>query len=623
MNVLYEENGAFKVGTVLTEHEASLQVETPHGKRSKVKAANVLLRFEGGGLQDLLERAEADAAAIDIDFLWECCGEREFGFLDLAREYYGREPSPLEAATILVKLHSAPIYFHRKGKGRYRAAPAETLKAALAGLERKRQQALLIEQWSAALQRFELPDALRPYVRELLYKPDRNRIETKAFEQACAATGLSPAKLMQACGALPSSHDYHFERFVWEHFPRGLDFPPVEVPEPPADLPVADVQAFSLDDVTTTEIDDALSLVTLPDGRKRVGIHIAAPGLGFGPGSPVDAIARERLSTAYLPGRKLTMLPPQVVERYTLVEGGPRPALSLYVDVDPHTFAILGTETRIEQVPIAVNLRLHEVDRLNEHFLAGEVDDSVPFAAELYWLYRFAQVLEAMRGKSETVDRLDYNFYVENDRVRIEARRRGAPLDKLVSESMILTNRLWGKLLDDHDAAAIYRAQGDGKVRMTTIASPHEGLGVTHYAWSSSPLRRYVDLINQWQLLAVVRGTTPPFTRRSEELIAALRDFELTYAAYDSFQRHMEQYWCLRWLLQEEVKVARAEGLRENLVRFADVPLYTRVPSLPELPPGTAVMLEIEDVDLIDMQVRCLYKKQLQDQAEDQQTPAA
>jgi len=623
MNVLYEENGSFKLGTVLAEQGASLQVEAPHGKRSKIKSANVLLRFEGSGLQDLLERAEAQAAEIDIDFLWECCGDEEFGYLDLAREYCGHEPSPLEAATILLKLHSAPIYFHRKGKGRYRAAPAETLKAALAGLERKRRQAEQVAQWVEALERHELPEALRPLVPELLYRPDRNKLETKAFEQASAATGLSPAKLMEACGALPSSHDYHYNRFLYELFPRGVDFPPVALPPLPEDLPVADVQAFSLDDASTTEIDDALSLQELPDGRRRVGIHIAAPGLGFAPGSPIDAIARERLSTAYLPGRKLTMLPPEVVERFTLGEGAPRPALSLYADVDPHTFDIVATESRIECVPIAVNLRLDEVDRLNESFLAGQPGKDVPFTEELFWLYRFALVLEVRRGKVDKVDRLDYSFHVdEHDRITIEARKRGAPLDKLVSEVMILTNRLWGKLLDDHQAAAIYRAQGDGKVRMTTIASAHQGLGVTHYAWSSSPLRRYVDLINQWQLLAVVGGTPPPFTPKSAELIAALRDFEVTYAAYDTFQRHMEQYWCLRWLLQEEVRTARAEVLRENLVRFVDVPLYTRVPSLPELPIGTAVVLEIEAVDLIDMQVRCLYKKPLQDQQETQHVPA-
>jgi exoribonuclease-2 len=610
MNVLYEESGAFKVGVVLTEHEASLHVEAPHGRRAKIKAANVLLRFDDARLDTFLERAEAFAQDIDSDFLWEVCGEPEFGFLDLAQEYCGRAPTPLEAAGILLKLHAAPVYFHRKGRGRFRAASPETLKAALTGLERKRQQQERIEEWVAALKRFELPDALRAILPQLLYKPDRNRIEAKAFEQACAELGLSPAKLAARCGALPSTHDYQLGRFLFEHYPQGVGFPEVTAPAVPTDLPVAAVAAFSLDDATTTEIDDALSLTTLEGGLIRIGIHIAAPGLGFAPGSDVDRIARERLSTAYMPGNKITMLPPAVVDRFSLTEGAPRAAVSLYLDVDGSSLAVRGEETRIERVPIAENLRHHEVDLLNDALAEGHPAAGVPFAAELEFLHRFATVLEAGRGKAgNQIERREYSFYVENDRVTITERKRGAPLDKLVAELMILVNRSWGKVLHDRDVAAIYRAQGDGKVRMTTVAAEHQGLGVSHYAWSSSPLRRYVDLVNQWQLLACLRGEPPPFGRKSAELLAVVRDFELTYAALDTFQRQMEHYWCLRWLLQEGVTVCAAEVVRENLVKLAHIPLYVRVPSLPELPAGTSVEVEVADVDLIDTHVRCVYKR--------------
>lgn len=613
MNVLYEENGDFKVGTVLSETEASLQVEAPHGKRSKIKSAHVLLRFAEGGLADFLERAQKQTEGIDIDFLWECCGEKEFAFAELAAEYCGHAPDAMEAATILLKLHSAPMYFHRKGRGRFRAAPAETLKAALAGLERKRQQAQQMEEWAAQLQAGQMPEALRPMLAELLYKPDRNRLETKAFEQACLQSGLSAPKLVQACGLLPSSHDYHFNRFLYEYFPGGDIFASVALPTLPEDLPMAEVEAFSLDDASTTEIDDAMSLTELPGGNWRIGIHIAAPALGFMPGSDIDAIARARLSTAYMPGRKITMLPPEVVARFSLSEGSAPPAVSLYVEVEPGTFAITELYSRIERVPIAVNLRHHQVDQLNEDFLVGKIDPAIPCAEALHKLYDFALALEAGRGKSgNTIDRVEYSFYVENGRISILPRKRGAPLDKLVAELMILVNSSWGELLDEKGVAAIYRAQGEGKVRMTTVASEHQGLGVSHYAWASSPLRRYVDLLNQWQLVAALRSEPPPFaSNKSEALLSALRDFELTYAAYDEFQRQMEHYWCLRWVEQEGLHEAAAEVLRDKLVRFRDIPLYVRVPSLPELAPGTMVLLGIEGVDLIDSQIHCLYKKAL------------
>ncbi|HLB14608.1 MAG TPA: RNB domain-containing ribonuclease [Burkholderiales bacterium] len=610
MNVLYEEHGEFKVGTVLTEHEASLHVEAPRGKRTKVKAVNVLLRFPDAGLADFLDRAARLAAEIDIDFLWEACGEPEFGFAELAAEYHGRTPTPLEAAAVLVKLHAAPVYFHRKGKGRFKAAPPDTLKAALAGLERKRQQAEQMAAWVAQLKRSEMPEPLRAILPQLLYRPDRNRIETKAFEQAGEELGLSAAKLAERCGALPSTHDYHLGRFLFEHYPHGAGFPDVPAPERPAGLPRADVAAFSLDDATTTEIDDAFS-VARRDGRLRIGVHIAAPALGFGPGSDIDRIARERLSTAYLPGTKITMLPPGVIERFSLTAGEPRPAVSLYLDVDAATLEVLATETRLEEVPVVTNLRHQEVDVLNAGLAAGHADRSVPFAGELETLHRLALALEGRRGKGgRETERTEYSFYVAGDRVTITERKRGSPLDKLVAELAILVNESWGRLLDERGAAAIYRAQAaEGKVRMTTVAAEHQGLGVSHYAWSSSPLRRYVDLVNQWQLVAVLRGEPPPFAKGAEALLAALRDFEATYAAYDEFQRAMEHYWCLRWLAQERVEVAPAEVVRENVVKLAGLPLYVRVPSLPDLPPGTAVEVEVAGIDLIDTHVRCVYKR--------------
>ncbi len=612
MNVLYEEDGSFKVGTVLAETDAAMQVEAASGKRVKVKRAHVLLDFKDSGLADFLAHAQAAAEAIDVDFLWEVCGAEEFGFADLAAEYFGRVPAPIEAAGVLLRLHSAPIHFHRKGRGRFRAAPEETLKAALAGLERKRRQAEQIAEWVAMLERSELPDDFQPILPQLLYKPDRNRIETKALEEACEETGLSAPKLLARCGALPSSHDYHLGRFFFEHFPRGIEFPEVVVPEPPTDLPLADVRAFSLDDATTTEIDDAFSVTWLDTDTARVGIHIAAPSLAIAPGSPIDAIARARLSTAYMPGTKVTMLPPAVIERFTLAEGRACPAVSLYVDVDRATFAIRGTDSRLESVPVAANLRHHDVDVLNERFAAGEHAGDGPFVAELWFLHGFARALETARGKgpSGPGDRVEYSFYVEDDRVRIEPRKRGAPLDVLVAELMILANSTWGRLLDERGAAAIYRAQSPGgRVRMTTVAAEHQGLGVSHYAWSTSPLRRYVDLVNQWQLSAVLQGELPPFATGAEALLAALRDFEVTYAAYDEFQRHMEHYWCLRWLLQEKVSLARTVVVRDNLVRFADLPLFIRVPSLPDLEPGGEAMVDVEEIDLIDTQMRCVYKK--------------
>ena len=210
-HVLYEEDGELKAATVLAEAPASFQVETPHGRRLKVKAANVVLSFAQPAPAALLEQAHVYAEAIDTDFLWQCCGADEFGFSELAREYAGREPSPTEAAGVLVKLHSAPMYFYRRGKGRFRAAPEETLKLALAGLEKKRLLQERIADWVARLARFDCPPEVAALKDELLYQPDRAKPETKAFEQAAKETGLSGVELLRRCGLLEDTHAYHFQ----------------------------------------------------------------------------------------------------------------------------------------------------------------------------------------------------------------------------------------------------------------------------------------------------------------------------------------------------------------------------------------------------------------------------
>ncbi|MDP2826764.1 MAG: RNB domain-containing ribonuclease [Sulfuritalea sp.] len=673
MNVLFEEDGAFRAGSVLADNATSLQIELASGKRSKVKAANVLLRFAAPTAGELLERAEKEAEGIDTDFLWEACGEQEFGFEELAAEYHGSKPDPVQAAAVLLSLHSAPIYFHRKGRGRFRKAPAEILQAALAGLEKKRQQAAAIERMVEELKGGALPAEFAPILSQLIYKPDRNRSETKALEAACGETGKSPARLLFDCGALPSTHDYHLGRFLFEFFPDskgGTGFPYYAPPRPigaqrltssprptagfaqPAGygsaeqcstqpclrpqeggrgngspdseaeglgLPLAAVQAFSIDDAHTTEIDDAFSVTANPEGGWQIGIHIAAPGLGFAPDSDLGRIARERLSTVYMPGRKITMLPQDIVEHFTLAAGQTVAAISLYLDVAAD-YRLLGHETRMERVPIVANLRHHDIEPLfNAETLAAGLPE-FPNCDELKLLWEFAQVLEAGRGKpSDNSNRKDYNFIVDWDAdsgiaaepgkgvVGIDERARGSPLDTLVAELMIMANATWGAMLRDAGIPALYRVQTAGKVRMSTVAAAHEGLGLDCYAWSSSPLRRYCDLLNQWQLIALLNGEPPPFPPKSAELLAAMRDFELTYAAYAEFQRGMERYWCLRWLLQQDAQNVLAQVLRESLVRVDTIPLVARVPSLPELPRGAHVRLGIEGIDLLEAELRLRY----------------
>jgi len=608
MNVLFEDDGQLRAGAVLADNDSSLQIDTVSGRRLKIKAGNVLLRFASPGAGEAMTEGQKLSFELDATFLWEVVGESEFRFDDLAREYYGHPPTPAQAAAVAMLLHSSPMHFYKKGKGRYRKAPPNALRAALASLDRKQREGERIAAWVADLGAHRLPAEFKPKLPMLLYRPDKNALEWKALTAAADANKMSPVELLARCGAIPSTHDYHFHRFLAEAFRNGIAFPAWgTLPDIP-DLALAPVRAFSIDDATTTEIDDAFSVRELENGNLEIGIHIACPALGVVRGSALDAIARERLSTVYMPGRKLTMLPEEAIKAFTLREGTTPPALSLYVETTP-AGGVVRQETRVNCVPIAANLRLDAIQDAFANDLPSPADP--PWTGELRALWRFAQHLSAQRGKND-VNRIDFSFDVDWDggpdgRVTIRPRARGSPLDKLIAELMIHVNNSWGRLLAEGNAAGLYRVQAGGKVKMSTRPGEHQGLGLMHYLWSSSPLRRYSDLVNQRQLLALLADERPPYTETDAELFAALSDFEATYSQYAELQTRMEHYWCLRWLLQEEVTETTASVIRENLVRFDHLPLIQRLADLPPQPPDTPVRVAIGRIDLLNATLECRF----------------
>ncbi|MDZ4140696.1 MAG: RNB domain-containing ribonuclease [Methylotenera sp.] len=626
MNIFFEEDGSFKVASIMTETAGSMQIESASGKRSKVKVSNVLMRFETP-LAGFMDAANTEASTLDIDFLWECCTEPgfkvesggEFGFEAFANEYYGRKPTPQEAAAVAIKLHSAPVYFNRKGKGRYKAAPAEILKAALAGLEKKRLLAEKMAGFVEQLKAHTMPDELMQKLDMLLYEPDKNSFEYKTLDAAASDSHLSHLKLLQACGAIPSAHDYHLGAFLREHFAKGTDFASDEISFIADDfelddLPLADAEAFSIDDSSTTEIDDAFSITQLTDGIIRVGIHIAAPALGIAVDSPLDKAVMQRLSTVYMPGNKITMLPEAAIRPFSLDAGQIKPVLSLYLHVDAD-FVITQRDSKVERIKIADNLRHEALEPFfNETTL--EADSGHPYWTKLLYLFNLAESLEKARGKYDPTQplKIDYNFYVVDGIVSIIGRRRGAPMDKLVAELMIEANNQWGALLAAHQVPGLYRAQMGGKVYMTTRAEPHQGLGVAQYAWSTSPLRRAVDLINQRQIVSVVQNIAPAYLPNSEALTTHMRNFEQTHHAYSDFQTRMERYWCLQYIIQQDLKEVHATVWRENLVRLDNPPYMTKVYGLPELKPGTRVNLQVVEVDTLLMELRTRFMGVLEEE---------
>jgi exoribonuclease-2 len=645
MYALFEDAGKFLAGRILSEAEASAQIELESGKRVKAKAAHVLLRFEQPAPARLIEQATSVAQSIELDLAWEFAPDDEFGFADLAHEYFSANATSVELAAALIRLYDAPHYFRRAGKGRFKKAPAEVIQQALAAIEKKKQLQLQIDGWAQELAAGTCPAPILSQLYRILFKPDKNGPEYKAVVEAARATHTAPLALLQRAGAITSSYQFHWQRFLFEHFPKGVGFASVSTPAITDALPLATVQAYSIDDSHTTEIDDALSVQGLGSGEVTVGIHIAAPGLAITPESAVDQMGRSRLSTVYMPGHKITMLPDEVVQAYTLQEGQDCPALSLYVKFNEASLSILSSDTRLERVPIVANLRHDRLDSVvTESWLQSDAPDTripgdhpasaleaLPHA-ELAFLHRLAQALksqrEQVRGKPETFNRPDYTFRLEGvgdhgpqgeERVTLGVRQRGAPLDLIVAEAMILANSTWGQWMADLGVPAIYRSQASlapgVKVRMSTRALPHAGIGVPCYAWSTSPLRRYVDLVNQWQIIACARhGKTAalaaPFKPKDTALMAIISAFDAAYTAYNGYQASMERFWTLQHVRQQGLREIEATVFK----MMPGMPPMARADHLPLVLPvlgaggadvtrGSRVLLQLSEPDDITLDI--------------------
>ena len=653
MYALFEDSGKLHSGRILSQAQASAQIELDTGKRLKVKDAAVLLKFESPEPSVLLSQANSTAKEVDLQIAWEFAPSEEFSFQDLSIEYFSATPSLSEQVAMLLTLQGAPHYFRRAGKGRFKKASAEVIEQALVAIERKKEAAAQLDAWATQLASGVCPQPVLQDIYKILFKPDKNSAAYKCVVEAAKRSQAPAIEVLKRAGAIASAYEFHWQRFLFDHFPKGIAFP-TQTPEPePAhikslteSLPLSVAKAYSIDDSHTTEIDDALSVQGLGTESVTVGVHIAAPALWIKTQDPVDLIARARLSTVYMPGAKITMLPKSIIEHFTLTEGRACPALSLYVTFDAKTLTVQNTQTKVERVHIKRNLRHDQLDQIvTTQWLnaepanaGGEEDEQAAHLpkAELSFLHRLALHLKAarevVRGKPENFNRPDFNFLIDrsdedlntgaalkgDEPVRLVPRHRGAPLDLIVAEAMILANSTWGKLMADLGVPGIYRSQASMapgiKVRMGTRALPHAGIGVPCYAWSTSPLRRYTDLVNQWQICACAEhGATAalvaPFKPKDTDLLVIIASFDSTYSAYNAYQSSMERYWTLKYLEQQRIEeltvgIFKTYPGTPPLARADTLPLVLSIHGAPELQRGSLVRVRLSGIDLMTLDIK-------------------
>lgn len=599
--MFYEEGGKFKVASVVQKNDSSYQVNTQHGKRIKLKESHVFLTFE----QDMdvfLTKVNEKAEEIDVDFLWEVA-EDEFTLEQLGQDYFGvPSMSAEQVAALLICLYNAPIYFYKKSKGLFKAAPEEALNAAKASIERKEKEQKQKQVWIDQLIAGKTPDELSQEIMAILHTPNKQNLLHQAFLEAAESLKTNPLNLARSLGLIRSMADYLLGGFELKCFPKGIQFPDLPIPER-IELSRSSARAFSIDDDSTTEIDDALSVEFLENGHVKVGVHIAVPAAFVEKDSPIEKMIFERMSTVYYPGDKITMLPKTWCDAFSLVEGSFKPVLSLYFEVDQE-LNIVSSQTILEEVQVEKNLRIQSLEpKFNKKTLPTLVQtpETIPYQNELLYLHQLAQKLYQQRGQENTDNqpaRYDYSINLVDGKVEIKQRVRGEPIDFIVGEMMIYANSYWAGELKNHHLPAIFRTQTTGKVRFATEAAEHVSMGVAQYAWCTSPLRRGCDFANQKQLLSLYADYPVLFESKDAQVFAVLRAFETAYASYAQFQQEMEFYYTLCYLQQESITEFEGVFLKEGLIRASNLPLVLHVMDTPESWQGKHYLFSVKHIDL-------------------------
>lgn len=345
----------------------------------------------------------------------------------------------------------------------------------------------------------------------------------------------------------------------------------------PNRLDLTHLKVYTIDDESTREIDDGLSVEFLADGRQRLWIHIADPSRWVEPGDDLDLEARRRCTTIYLPTGMIPMFPPELATGpMSLTQGKVCSALSFGVILD-ETGGVEDYQIQVSLVKPTYRLTYEDVDEILQLGVQAEPE----LEAIATWAKRRSSWRQSQGAIS--IHMPESSIKVKDDEITIEVLEDSISRT-LVAEMMILAGEVAGRYGEAHSLplpfrgqpqpelppeaellqlpagfvrdCAIRRCMPRSEVSITPVR--HASLGLDTYTQVTSPIRRYADLLAHFQIKAHLRGEALPFSMESiKELIQVISN-----TAYESMlvERQTNRYWALEYLRQ------RPEEIWESLV---------------------------------------------------------
>ncbi|MBF2734770.1 MAG: RNB domain-containing ribonuclease [Betaproteobacteria bacterium AqS2] len=529
--LVYLEAGRLTAAKVLALGPKNCQIEEAGGGSRRIATRKVMAYAGPGEAAGLAAAAARLSGELSVEELWRAAAGAELGVEELAKLLPAGAPPPVQSAALQLALLRQGGFFEPAGENWKPVAPErfeQVRRSHARRIERQRREERYHAELAAGRLPAELAEALRGH---FAGREEPNDPDVRFVSSWTAKNGSSWAELAHRHGIIADYVESHMLEVRRRQPPATAE--DEEPPAPPdlADAPLI-ANGIAIDAGGTVEVDDAFAW---DPAARRFYVCIAAPALGLG--AAARRQAAERMLTLYLPGEKHTMLPRRAIEAYSLDAGAARPCVALAIDVDDKG-AVRGREFMLARIKVAANLPLEDCAAPDAAALPVAAELKEPLAALLRLAEQVANFPRRQRQRGHLVMRA-------GGRTRICPRADLALLDDLVADLMIYYNTAAASYLNERGHPFICRREG----RSALGGGRAGGKKGFAYGWFSSPLRRLVDLWNQEQLLAALKGERPP--RGPKELRGLISEFERRFQWTQRQQQKLEKYWTIRWLQEQ------------------------------------------------------------------------
>ncbi|MCX7972527.1 MAG: RNB domain-containing ribonuclease [bacterium] len=315
------------------------------------------------------------------------------------------------------------------------------------------------------------------------------------------------------------------------------------------------LNTFTIDSEETKDFDDAIS-VEVTDRKTILYVHISNVSLFIKPGSNLFEKALCRMQTLYLPDNVIPMLPTELSEeKFSLKKGELRNTLTFKFEISINDLSIINFEPIISLIKVKNRFTYSEIDK--------EIESGEKFWNTLYKIMSEHKNYRLQRG-ALIIFLPEIIVRVINGELKIKKIEMTKARD-FVSEAMILTNYYSAQFMEKNNIPALYRTQRDPqkiipinnivdmlnqlkyihKVEFSTIPKPHSGLGLKCYLTLTSPIRRFIDLLNQYQLLSFLTGIP---TLTENDILKMLPEIESNIQRAQYLQTRRNRYFLLKFL---------------------------------------------------------------------------